>query len=152
MNLDDLRQLAAAAAESWTGCDWSTDHGATGIDLDGEIPADLRAAFKRLKSRWDDADIPIRPTRGVEQFPGVAEYRQAYLADLVSGADWIDKVEADAQAAADRAQEILDQIEAGELYEIKWRGSPCSIEATYGDCPTWRPWQDAVEAYLAAAD
>ena len=155
-----LRELAAQAAASWTGCDWTTSYGRTGLNLDGADPCELREAADRLESTWNDEDMPVaasidssdRPYAGCSAKDGyeaveddVERWRADYIDDLRSGADWVEGVEADASSAAKEADEIMDGIEAGEISEINYHGSPCSIEDEYGGCTAWRDWQEAAE-------
>ncbi|MBD3263450.1 hypothetical protein GF374_03670 [Candidatus Woesearchaeota archaeon] len=149
--INELRELAAAAASRWTGCDWTTDEGRTGLDLDDANGAALRRAAEALDEGWDDDLMPVAPSRGPDELGcDLADWREAYIDDLRDAADWLERVAEDAAGAAAAADEIMAQIERGELRELAYHGSPCSIEAEYGACPAWRAWQNAAEEYLAA--
>jgi hypothetical protein len=119
-----------AATGTWTGCDWPTRFGKTGLNLDGWSAAEAQAAAEEQRGTAEEADwrAAARWLARVEQFAQRAEQEasQAVL-DAAAGA-WRGALEHTQRA---RACEFLTG-------RTVWRGTPT----------TWQPLLRAVFAAM----
>ena len=105
----------------WTGCDWPTSFGETGLDLNG------------LTSH--QALLMARATAGTE----AADWREAV--------QWLRLVEADAEAAEEAAARALTAARREDIGAARWsvRGA-CELESRYHPRPVWASLQEILEA------
>jgi hypothetical protein len=147
--IDEIRTAYENASGSWTGCDWTTDHGKTDIDLDGHTADRIRRLVGKLS---DDNDADEEGECGDLPQPSGGS-REDWITDLQSAIDVLERTESDAaeaELAASEAMELADNGDlSGALVEIE---RACDIENTYGDCPTWRSVQCAIEAAVSAQE
>lgn len=164
-----VRKAYDDATGTWTGCDWTTDHGSTNLNLDGESADDLRRYADGLESsRYDDADdteaqdewdripkpdsvddwaqLDRREIDDAEYESITRNHRQAWIDDLRSGADWLEECASAAASAEEYAAEAMRHIEAGDISRaIDAAKSASRCESEYGDDPAWGAFRRAVE-------
>jgi hypothetical protein len=119
--LEAVRRAYLRAHGTWTGCDWPTSFGDTGLDLNGMTS--------------HQALLMARATAGVE----AADWREAV--------HWLRLVETDAEAAEVAGRQAADEAVRGNLQaatRAAW--AACELEARYHPRPVWGPLQDALEA------
>jgi hypothetical protein len=105
----------------WTGCDWPTSFGDTGLDLNG------MTAHQAL--------LMARATAGTE----AADWREAV--------QWLRLVEADAEAAEEAAARALTAARREDLSAARWSArAACELEARYHPRPVWTSLQEVLEA------
>ena len=109
------------AQGAWTGCDWPTSFGDTGLDLNG------------ITSH--QALLMSRATAGVE----AADWREAV--------QWLRLVESDAEAAEEAARWAVEGVGRGDLAAARRDAqSACDLEARYHPRPVWADLKEAVDA------
>lgn len=109
---------------TWTGCDWPTSFGDTGLDLNGMTS--------------HQALLMSRATAGVE----AADWREAV--------HWLRLVEADAEAAEEAARWAVECAARGDLAAARRDAqTACDLEARYHPRPVWCELSDALDAALA---
>ena len=108
------REFYASKEGTWTGCDWTTEHGASKLDLDGVTAEEAREAATSLMFSTEES------------------------ADWSSAAKWLEEVEINAAVAQTQARKAVEQYEEGE-YMLSLVSARCAgaIEAMYGRAPTW---------------
>jgi hypothetical protein len=105
----------------WTGCDWPTSFGDTGLDLNG------MTAHQAL--------LMARATAGVE----AGDWREAV--------QWLRLVEADAEAAEEAAARALTAVRREDICAARWSArAACELEARYHPRPVWASLQEILEA------
>lgn len=120
MSTDEIEQAHCKASFQWTGCDWLTEFGTTGLNLSG-----LTAARALLLAR---------ATSGRER------------EDWQAAVTWLSQVEQDAWAAERLARKALDLARDGDLKEaLSCAERACTIEANYHRRLVWRPLREAIE-------
>lgn len=103
----------------WGGCDWPTTFGATGLNLNG-----LRAAQAALLA-------------------GVTSGREAM--DWLAAADWLARVQRDAEECEAKAARAAELAEAGRLPEaLRLAEEACAIEGRYHADLVWKPLREAI--------
>jgi len=161
--MDKLRE-AVDASSQWSGCDWKTQHGRTGIDLDGvsAVSAGARAEELDDLASWmrdggivsldDDAmdeyaesDVTsLRSARDeLRSREDIEEGRpevlaQVLAADWRSAAEWLAEVEGAARLAEENGRAALAAAERGEWKEALEKAE-CAAEQErhYGDAHCW---------------
>ena len=166
LNTEQLTEIEDAYDEAtgqWVGCDWTTDHGPTNLDLDGEQPSRLREVVDRLEagtateeetesvpqpdSVEDVCQLPIDYTDD-DYDEASAERWKLWINDLRTGADWLEQCEGMAMAAEDAAKQAMYAIREGRLHDAAEAAREASsCESTYGDDPTWCAFRRLVEEY-----
>jgi hypothetical protein len=125
MLTSDIERAFHQSAGKWTGCDWPTQFGKSGLNLYG------------LKAK--QAALLARATSGLES------------ADWRAAVEWLDQVERDAQAAQVMAGEALTCARngnaAGALFHAQ---NACDLEAKYHKQSVWTPLRMAIAAALDA--
>lgn len=120
--------LARAAADvyrqargAWTGCDWPTAFGETGLDLSG------------ITSH--QALLMSRATAG----PEAADWREAVR--------WLRLIEADAEAAEAAAGSAVEHTARGDLAPaVRAARAACDLEARYHPVSVWADLRNLLEA------
>jgi hypothetical protein len=109
------------ALGAWTGCDWPTSFGDTGLDLNGMTS--------------HQALLMARATAGLE----AADWREAV--------QWLRLVESDAEAAEEAARGAVERAAGGDLAAAR-RGAQtaCDLEARYHPRPVWGDLKEALDA------
>jgi len=164
--LDKIRDIYDRESHTWTGCNWTTQHGATMLDLDGYDSATLRgiadkiAAGTATEDEEETVPSPGTPeqlnmvtpdTDGDEYMEALRRIRGWWVDDLRSGADWLETVESAAATAEAFAAEAMAAVDRGDLAAaLTAAESACSFESEYGDDPTWGDFQRAIEAAIHA--
>jgi hypothetical protein len=116
-------QAFLSGVGKWTGCDWPTRFGTTGLDLNG-----LTAA---------QALLMARATAGAES------------ADWRAAARWLDEVEADARKAEEAASRAARLAADGRLVEAAEQAKlACALEGRYREERVWRQLYDALAEHL----
>jgi hypothetical protein len=114
------------AAGKWTGCDWPTEFGKTGLNLNG---------LKALQ-----ALLLARATSGSER------------ADWHAAVAWLTGIEQDAQEAESKAGQAMALARSGQLQEaLAHAQRACAVEAKHHRRLVWQPLREAIEAALSAA-
>ena len=109
---------------AWTGCDWPTSFGDTGLDLNGMTS--------------HQALLMARATAGLE----AADWREAV--------QWLRLVETDAEAAEEAARSAVDAVARGELAAARRDAqSACDLEARYHPRLVWADLKEALESVQA---
>ena len=119
--MDAVHRAYTRARGAWTGCDWPTSFGDTGLDLNGMTS--------------HQALLMARATAGVE----AADWREAV--------HWLRLVEVDAEAASEAGRRASDEAARGNLAaagRAAW--AACELEVRYHPQPVWGPLQEALEA------
>ncbi len=119
--MEAVRRAYHRAQGAWTGCDWPTSFGDTGLDLNGMTS--------------HQALLMSRATAGVE----AADWREAV--------QWLRLVETDAEAAEAAGRQAADEAARGNVQAANraaW--AACELEARYHPQPVWGPLQEALEA------
>jgi hypothetical protein len=121
---DVVEQTFLQTQGKWTGCDWPTAFGETGLDLKG------------LTSK--QAILMARATSGTE----AADWREAVL--------WLRLVEADADAAEAAARRAVGYVARGDLSAALGHAKTAEeLEARYHATPVWRGLVAVLETALA---
>lgn len=150
--LDAVREEFRAADGSWTGCDWAQpfaweyryhadadDMDTT--DLEGSIDADGLDGDEDAEEMVAE-EMP--DTEGMDE-EQIEELRAAIRAAVESALEYASQCSSDATAAQELAAGALEAAEAGSWAEaLELADEACRIESTYGDCPTWRAFRDAI--------
>lgn len=128
LSLQDIRQAYQNAAGLWTGCDWPTQFGKTGLNLQG----------------WTSSQASDMASETVEA--GAAE-------DWFSAAVWLSQVEHHAReaqakaAAATGAAEAGDWTKALQLAEAAWALEFSTGRALRRGFPlTWQRLRESIDA------
>ena len=109
------------AQGTWTGCDWPTVFGDTGLDLNG------------ITSH--QALLMSRATAGLE----AADWREAV--------QWLRLVEADAEAAEEAARWAAESAARGDLAAARRDAQAAfDLEARYHPRPVWADLKEALES------
>jgi hypothetical protein len=125
--VEEIATALATGSGQWTGCDWPTQFGQSGLNLKG-----LRSSQALLMER---------ATAGGE----AADWHDAII--------WLRRVEQDARQAESEAQTAARFARSGRLPEaLQCARRACAIEARYGKSLTWQPLRDAIEAALSDCD
>lgn len=112
------------AEGQWTGCDWPTQFGKSGLNLSG-----LTAA---------QALLLARATAGQE------------AADWHAAVAWLTQIEYDAATAAALAQTALDLERQGQfVVALVHAQRACSLERKYHSRLVWQPLLDRIRTALA---
>jgi hypothetical protein len=122
--LDRIRRVLAQATRRWTGCDWATRFGRTGLNLQG------MAAVQAL--------LLARATTGQE------------AADWYAAVQWLTKVQEDARTAEQEAYRAWSWVRNGaprRALRHAWRA--LALEAQYHSRPIWTSFHEAVAAASA---
>ena len=125
--LEDSRRAYKEATGMWTGCDWPTCFGATGLDLSGCTAAEAEARAVETAGS-DDGEVwavAARWLAHVEQSAQEAEAQAALALTAANAGEW-----ADARDHARRAWAL--EFETGRPlrhYPPTWRGLHHAIEA-----------------------
>ena len=110
-----------SARGAWTGCDWPTSFGQTGLDLNGMTS--------------HQALLMSRATAGEE----AADWREAV--------HWLRLVETDAEGAEEAARQAVEHVERGDLAAARRAvQSACDLEARYHPVSVWADLREALEA------
>jgi hypothetical protein len=108
----------------WTGCDWTTKFGAAELNLSG-VTARQAALLARATSGQESAD-----------------WQQA--------AQWLTRVEADAEAARQAAQTAEQSVAAGRLQEaLAHADRAVKLEEPYHRQAYWQEFKNAILQQLA---
>jgi hypothetical protein len=94
-------------------------------------------------------DVIARETVPPEALAGGGH--QAFCAEAISRGmtALVESIERDAVRAEKHAARALDRARAGDYRSaLDEARLAAAIEAKYGECPTWRPLVDAIEAVL----
>ena len=114
-------QAFERARGTWTGCDWPTAFGYTGLDLNG------------ITSH--QALLLSRATAGEE----ASDWREAV--------HWLRLVEADAEAAEEAARWAVALAARGDLAgAVRESRVACDLEARYHPVAVWADLRDLLEA------
>ena len=119
----DITAIEAAyqnAHGAWTGCEWTTSHGNTQLDLDGADADQIRALLPKLKAmKTTDDEFDTIPTPHWESgdWDDVARAQEweLYLADLESAADWLDECSGAAECAEDAGLRSVEAARNGHM-------------------------------------
>lgn len=118
---DAVARAYDGARGAWTGCDWPTSFGDTGLDLNGMTS--------------QQALLMARATAGLE----AADWREAV--------HWLRLVEVDAEAAEAEARWAIDAAGAGDLAAaVRSAQAACDLEARYHPRPVWAELKELLEA------
>jgi hypothetical protein len=110
--LEAVERAYTRARNAWTGCDWPTSFGDTGLDLSGVTS--------------HQALLMARATSGLE----AADWREAV--------HWLRLVEADAEAAEEAARWAVEHTAHGDLPAARRDAqAACDLEARYHPLPVW---------------
>jgi hypothetical protein len=119
--LDAAERAFDRARGTWTGCDWPTSFGDTGLDLNG------------ITSH--QALLMSRATAG----PEAADWREAV--------QWLRLVESDAEAAEEAGRGAVESAARGDLPAARRDArAACDLEARYHPRPVWTDLRDALDA------
>ena len=119
--LEALDRAFDRARGTWTGCDWPTSFGDTGLDLNGMTS--------------HQALLMARATAGLE----AADWREAV--------QWLRLVESDAEAAEEAARWAVESAARGDLAAARRDArTACDLEARYHPQPVWTDLREALEA------
>jgi hypothetical protein len=117
---DALREAYEQARGTWTGCDWPTSFGQTGLDLNG------------ITSH--QALLMARATAGEES----SDWREAVR--------WLRLVETDAEAAEEAARWAVEHVARGDLPgAARSIQTACELEARYHPRPVWTDLRDVLD-------
>jgi hypothetical protein len=112
------------AHAAWTGCDWPTSFGDTGLDLNGMTS--------------HQALLMSRATAGLE----AADWREAV--------QWLRLVESDAEAAEEAGRWAVECAGRGDLAAARRDAQTAyDLEARYHPRPVWADLKEALEAAQA---
>jgi hypothetical protein len=114
--------------------------------------------YEQLKGRWRGCDWPTRfGTAGLD-LAGVTSRQAALLARATSGreavdwhgaAEWLAKIEADAEAANQAAWQAQQEASAGHLSEALGHAQrACDLERLYHAEAVWDSLRDAIRHRL----
>jgi hypothetical protein len=118
---ETLQEAYEQLRGAWSGCDWPTSFGQTGLDLNG------------ITSH--QALLMARATAGEES----GDWREAVR--------WLRLVEADAEAAEDAARRAVELAARGDLAAARRASeTACDLEARYHPRPVWSDIRDALAA------
>jgi hypothetical protein len=125
--LEDIRRAYAEATGAWTGCDWPTVFGKSGLNLKGWTAAQARAMAQ-------------------ETLDPVA------AADWKRAGEWLGQVERFAREAETQAQHALKQAEQGHWQEaLRFAEKAWALEFSTGRPLrlgvffTWQPLRELIE-------
>jgi hypothetical protein len=111
----------------WKGCDWRTNFGAAGLDLYG------------VTSR--QAALLARATSGQE------------AVDWHGAAEWLAKIEADAEAASQAAWLAQREAAAGHLGEaLRHAQRACDLERRYHSEAVWHSLSEAIRDRMSLVE
>ena len=160
MTREEIQNAYDQATGNWSGCDWTTTHGSTEIDLDGEDYAEIRRVVERMKNDTaTEEEIESLPKScsvhhvgllsedysNEEYNDAIEEHGENWVADLLSGADWLEVCEASATAAEEAAAEAMKAVNEGRLIDaLEAAERASSLESIYGDDPIWGAFSRSV--------
>ncbi len=159
--IETIREAYLQCVGEWEGCNWTTTHGASGLDLDGCDPAELRDVADRIEDGTctdEDLDgvptaasveymdlLPIDPSDEEEAAAEDAR-RRIWAEDLRTGADWLDECHSAAVSAEKYGKEAVEAAEEGDIdAALAFAKRACAFESEYGDDPTWQRLRKAIE-------
>ena len=123
MSRDEIIQAFACGSGRWSGCDWPTRFGTTGLDL-----CALTA---------QQAVLMARATAGTE------------ATDWRAAAQWLAEVEATARQAEEEATRAARLAADGKLAEAARRArAALELEGRYRPPVVWRPLHEAIVGLL----
>jgi hypothetical protein len=112
------------SAGKWLGCDWPTTFGVNELQLKNLRPT--------------QAKMLAEATAGSES----SDWRRA--------AEWLNRVESDANHAEAKAAKAAELAETGRLIDaLKLAEESCDIERQYHSSLIWKPLCEAIAAALA---
>jgi hypothetical protein len=119
--VEAVEDAYAQAHGAWTGCDWPTSFGDSGLDLNG------------ISSH--QALLMARATAGIE------------AADWLEAVRWLRLVESDAEAAEDAARSAVELTVKGNLaLALREAHSACDLESRYHPISVWGDLRDTLAA------
>lgn len=126
--LRTIRRLFDECAGAWTGCDWPTRIGKSGLDLNGWTAADARKKTIATMGHEDEADWQAAALwlTKVEQIARDAEERAALAVRQAAAGDWHDALE---HARAALASEFSTGRAVRRGRPITWHRLFLAIEA-----------------------
>jgi hypothetical protein len=127
MFIKEIEDRHRQASGKWTGCDWPTRFGITGVNLNG---------------LWaSQALLLARATSGRER------------SDWYAAADWLTRIEQDAREAEQEAGRAVALSRSGKLQDALARAKiACIVEAKHHASLVWQPLREAIETTLAASN
>lgn len=136
----------AKAEGKWSGVDWRTDFGQSGLDLEGlDDGQELRRWSVSIDQGHDVGDGCPEPTSGLNESLPLG-WRGQWVRDLVDAADWVDEVATSAAAAESAAQEAVEAFAArdfGVASDLARRAS--DLERQFGTDRVWGAFRRAIE-------
>jgi hypothetical protein len=118
--LDDFRAQCLEAANLWKGCDWFTQHGNSGLNLQ-----DMNSL---------QAEFMCRATSGPE------------AVDWHSGVKWLRQVEKDARLASERLRSAASCLSAGDVPgAVEHLEAACALEEKYRPATAQRILSELVQ-------
>lgn len=143
--IKEIQEAYDEASGNWAGCDWAEPRSCW-VHPKGHILHD---------SQVDDRAIHEEDLVHVEiDLDGITagEARERVRvhnaeADLwEEAAEWLGACEGAAAQAEEYALEAIEHAREGRWGKaIAQAEMACSVESEYGDCPTWRPFREALE-------
>lgn len=126
--IEEIKKEYEQAHGSWTGCDWETRFGRSGINLKGKRSGTYTPCYK-------SPTIMDLSRACVET---ETQYREAQLKDVQAVKKWLAEVESDAALAEREAENAMCFLKKGMYEEAAY--SAClaaKIELDYGSNKTW---------------
>lgn len=169
--IETIEKAYDAGNGNWSECDWehifstsvwdgqdevelslsvltTLDRGRVG-DMDENESAAYRLTAKHLGldlDEMDDAD------GGGELGTAQSAIFAGYCELVEKREEYLDKVREDAESAQDEADEAIAAAREGDFAgALEHAARACSIEASYGDDPTWHALREALEEACEAA-
>jgi hypothetical protein len=119
--MEAVEQAYTQGQGAWTGCDWPTSFGHTGLDLNG------------ISSH--QALLMARATAGIES------------TDWLEAMHWLRLVEADADGADEAARLAVDHAARGNLeLAMSEAQAACDLECRYHPLSVWMRLRDTLAA------
>jgi hypothetical protein len=119
--VEAVEKAYAQARGTWTGCDWPTSFGDSGLDLNGITSG--------------QALLMARATAGVE------------AVDWLEAVHWLRLVEADAEAAEEAARSAVDLAARGNFaVALREAHTACDLEARYHPMSVWAELRHTLES------
>jgi hypothetical protein len=118
---DAVERAYERARGTWTGCDWPTSFGQTGLDLNGMTS--------------HQALLMSRATAGEE----AGDWREAV--------QWLRLIETDAEAAEEAARWGVELSARGDLGGAQREAqTACDLEARYHPLPVWSDLREVLQS------